>query len=194
MASQTRIQIPNELFAPAESLHFEGVLDLRELQAGPDTYAFLEPVAWSAQISNVGDALLVSGIAQGNARTACSRCLVDTEYELVGELEGYFIIEQDAEAPDDLEGDEFEYLGDDGIIDMEPIIISALLMDIPLQPLCSDDCKGLCPMCGCNLNSETCSCAASGQPDPIRPDNPFAVLSGYTFDEELFGVRSLKLP
>lgn len=184
MDASTKIQIPNELFAPAESLHFEGVLDIGELNAGPDTYAFAEPVTWSAQISNVGDALLVSGIAQGIARTSCSRCLVDTEYELMGELEGYFIIEQDAEAPDDLEGDEFEYLGDDNVIDMEPIIVSALLMDAPMQPLCSDDCKGLCPVCGCNLNTETCACEAPGESEPLKPDNPFSVLSDYRFDEE----------
>lgn len=184
MDASTRIQIPNELFAPAESLHFEGELDIGELKAGPDTYAFDEPVTWSAQISNVGDALLVSGTAQGEARTSCSRCLADTVFEFIGELEGYFIIEQDTAAPDDLEGDEFEYLGDDNVIDMEPIIVSALLMDVPMQPLCSDDCKGLCPICGCNLNIETCSCAVSAEPETFKPDNPFAALSDYRFDKE----------
>ena len=184
MASQTRIQIPNELFAPAESLHFEGVLDLGELQAGPDPYSFLAPITWSAEISNVGDALLVTGFAQGSARTLCSRCLVDTDYELFGELEGYFIIEKESGAPSDMEADEFEYLGDDSIIDMEPIIIAALLMDVPMQPLCSDDCKGLCPVCGCNLNTETCSCTALGDDQPVAADNPFSVLSDYRFDED----------
>ena len=184
MASQARIQIPNELFAPAESLHFEGELDLAELQAGPDTYAFSSPVTWSAEISNVGDALLVTGFAQGSARTSCSRCLVDTDYELFGELEGYFIIEKDAGAPSDMEADEFEYLGDDSIIDMEPIVIAALLMDVPMQPLCSDDCKGLCPICGGNLNTETCACANLDAGKPVAADNPFSVLSGYRFDED----------
>ena len=55
-----RIQVPHELFAPAESSHFEGSIAIPVMKAGPDLYDFAGPLAWQADISNTGDALLVT--------------------------------------------------------------------------------------------------------------------------------------
>ena len=179
-----RIHIPNELFAPAESSHFEGTLDLPVLKSGPDLYSFAEPVAWQADITNTGGAFLVMGTAQGTATTSCVRCLEDVTLPLVGEIEGYFLIGgEDAEAPEEMEEDEFEVLGDDNVIDMEPLVRAALLLELPYVPLCRDDCKGICPNCGANLNEEECTC--SDEPDEFeQARNPFAVLKGLTFDDD----------
>jgi uncharacterized protein len=47
--------------------------------------------------------------------------------------------------------------------------------------LCEEDCKGLCPTCGADLNEGPCACDSS---DDIDPDNPFAVLRNLKFNEE----------
>lgn len=47
---------------------------------------------------------------------------------------------------------------EDGILDMDTLAQDDILLELPIRMLCSEDCKGLCPMCGCNLNKETCSC------------------------------------
>ena len=184
MNSQTQIQIPHELFAPAESLHFEGELSCPILEVGPDSFTFEQPIAWLCDISNVGDALLVRGSAHACAQTCCARCLEPCAFDLEGEIEGYYIISDEHQAPDDLEGDEFEFLSDNQIIDLEPLILAGLRMDVPLQPLCSDDCLGLCPQCGKNLNSGSCAC----NPDEAKADdfskNPFSVLKDYHFEED----------
>ena len=65
-----KIAIPNELFFPAEMAHFEGQADLGVLTAGPDLYTFSAPLAWSVDITNTGDALLVTGTAEGEAVTS----------------------------------------------------------------------------------------------------------------------------
>ena len=61
-------------------------------------------------------------------------------------------------------------------LDLEPIVHDACILELPLAPLCRDDCQGLCPVCGANRNSETCSCEAPVDPRwsalaVLRPEN-----------------------
>ena len=53
----------------------------------------------------------------------------------------------------------------DGYIDTDETLIEQILLELPLKHLCKEDCKGLCPKCGKDLNTETCSCDTS-DPDP----------------------------
>ncbi len=52
----------------------------------------------------------------------------------------------------------------DDLLDLEPLARDAVLLELPLAPLCSEDCKGLCPQCGANRNLETCVCEAPSDP------------------------------
>ena len=181
----TRIQIPNELFAPAESSHFEGIYDIGRLEVGPDEYVFDGPLAWSVDVTNTGEAFLVMGTVEGRATTLCGRCLEEVSIPLSGEVNGYYLIEpESAEDLEDMEGDEFEVLGEDEVIDLEVPIKAALLLDIPLVPLCDEECKGLCLECGSNLNEGPCGCAPKQdeEDDGVSPDNPFSVLKGLKLD------------
>lgn len=177
------IQIPEALLETAATRHFEGALDLAELAAGPDTYTFAEPVAWSVDATNTGDAILIQGTAKGEATTQCARCLEDVAYDLEGDIEGYYLIagEEEPEAPEDMEGDEFDILPENRKIDLAPLIVAALLLEVPLVPLCGDDCKGLCPRCGANLNEGDCGCSAS----EVDVDaSPFAALKNFDFGDK----------
>lgn len=185
-----RITMPQELFAPAAYEHFDGEASIPVLKAGPDLYDFEGPLAWQADVTNTGDALLVTGEVRGVARTACARCLEQFSFPVVGEIEGYFLIDADKEAPDEMEDDEFEVLPDDRAIDFMPLITSALLLEFPLIPLCDDDCKGLCPSCGADLNEGPCGCGADAQvkaegEQGAAPErkNPFDALKNYDFGE-----------
>lgn len=185
-----RITMPQEMFSPAAFRHFEGQADIPVVKAGPDLYDFAAPLAWQADITNTGDALLVTGEVRGKARTACARCLKEVSFPVVGEIEGYFLIDADGAAPDEMEEDEFDVLPDDRAIDFEPLIIAALLLEFPLIPLCDDDCKGLCPTCGADLNEGPCGCsdpanvkeAGAEGSEPAR-ENPFSILKNYDFGE-----------
>lgn len=176
----TTIALPEELFETAETRHFEGTAPLGELACGADTYRFAEPVAWSVEVTNTGGALLVMGTARAVAVTACARCLEEVSYDVEGDIEGYFVIGgEESAAPDDLEGDEFDYLPENRVIDLVPLIEQALLLELPLVPLCDDDCKGLCPRCGANLNDGPCTC---GDAAPVE-DGPFAALRNLKLEE-----------
>lgn len=121
------IAIPEARLETAATRHFEGTLDLAELAAGPDTYTFAAPVTWSVEATNTGDAILIQGTAAGDATTQCARCLEDVTYGLEGDIEGYFLIggEEEAETPEDMEGDEFDFLPDNRKIDLVPLIVAA---------------------------------------------------------------------
>lgn len=187
--SDTQIKIPAELFAPAESSHFEGTLVLPEISLGSDVYKFAEPIEWSVQITNTGSALLVQGSAKGDAVVACARCLEDVPYSFDGEIEGFYLLDpedmQDFEEAEDAPGeDEFELLPGDHIIDLEELIKAALILEMPQQPLCDLDCAGLCPACGANLNKGECGCGGQSDVQEFdRESNPFAVLADIDFSE-----------
>lgn len=179
-----RLQIPPSLFTPAECLHFEGETALPVVKAGPDLYSFDEPLAWQVDIANTGDALLVTGTVEGEAKTACARCLETFSFSVTGDVEGYFLLDKEKSAPEDMDDDEFDVLPDDHVVDLEPLIKAALLVDFPLVPLCDDACLGLCTTCGANLNEGPCGCSPEADEDDDTPPNPFAVLKDFSFDEK----------
>lgn len=189
----TTIPISQELFVPAESSSFEGTYNIPVLKAGPDLYDFAEPLSWQVDITNTGGALLVTGTVEGVGRTACARCLEPFDISIVGDVEGYFLIHDEDHPEDDAESDEFSVLGPESTIDLVPLLQAAILVDVPLVPLCRDDCKGLCPDCGINLNEATCGCAeVRAQVDAADKAavNPFAVLSALSFDADAVDART----
>ena len=183
--SDARIKIPAELFATAESSHFEGELVRDVLVAGVDELVFEGPLTWEVDVTNTDGALLVMGNVQVQARTACARCLEDVRLDLDGEIEGWFLISADGAAPDYVDEDELDVLPADHIIDLEPLITAALMLEMPNPPLCSDDCRGLCPQCGANLNEGDCGCGEDpGLSAFDKAANPFAALANFDFGTE----------
>ncbi len=181
-----RIQLPDEIFAPAENAHFEGKLEPFDLEVGLDTYTFNDCLTWKANVTNTGDAFVVQGSVNGLAQSVCVRCLQNIQIPVNGEIEGYFLInEEDSRVPDDMDDDEFDILPDDHTIDMDVLINAAILCEMPLVPLCDENCKGLCPHCGANLNLKTCNCVRSDFDEDFElAKNPFAVLKDIKFEEE----------
>ena len=95
------IEVPAELFAPAESSSFDGVVRHGVIRLRPRCYsrAPLNLSGYHVLVSNVGGALLVGGTVEGEVTTSCGRCLEDVVIPIKGEVEGYFIIEGEGEAP-----------------------------------------------------------------------------------------------
>jgi uncharacterized protein len=72
----------------------------------------------------------------------------------------------------------------DGDLDLEPLVRDAVLLELPLVPLCRPDCLGLCPRCGANRNEEPCSCTEEGDPrwaalDVLRVPDGGSPSTGY---------------
>lgn len=106
----------------------------------------------AGEIVNNGRALKVTGTVKANAAGVCSRCLGEFGAPVTIPFAEDFQEASQAAAGDD----NTVYSGDE--IDLGDLIREAIILAEPIKPLCSQDCKGLCPKCGINLNQTTCEC------------------------------------
>ena len=111
------------------------------------------PVAVDALLEWVSDGLLATGTVDGAWEGRCRRCLGPVR----GELHVGF---QELFEPTPRDGESYP-LGHH-TVDLEPLAREALTLDLPLAPLCSPDCRGLCPGCGVDLNAGACGCPPAG--------------------------------
>ncbi len=88
----------------------------------------------------------------------CRRCLRPIEGELQCEVRELYRPRAEHEPPD---ADEETYPLTGDHLDLRPLVRDALLLELPLAPLCREDCLGLCPTCGADLNRGECGCAPS---------------------------------
>ncbi len=93
-------------------------------------------------------------LVRGNLRTAtiveCVRCLEPFPLQISLDLEELYVFPPTPKAE--------LTVGEDGILDLAPLLRAEVILHIPIKALCKPDCKGLCPECGQNLNLATCTC------------------------------------
>jgi uncharacterized protein len=118
----------------------------------------LEPMTGKFQATRTSNGLYLQGKLHSFYPAECVRCLDETNVPIVIELDELFYFR--GTAP---EG-EFE-IGDDGVVDLTPLVRELSVLSVPIQTFCQDNCAGLCPTCGVNLNEETCDCD-SDEVDP----------------------------
>lgn len=106
----------------------------------------------NGKITNHSGLILLSGTVNPKLNVACARCGKEFEYNTPIALNAKIT---DKLANDD--EDEFIIM-QDFAIDVEDIVRTALILELPTRYLCEEDCKGLCPKCGKNLNSGECGC------------------------------------
>ena len=118
-----------------------------------ETYKFIEPLKVEGRVYNNGQSLTLEAQVLGRMITECARCLDDVETDV--EFSVHELLSQREEGADE---DEDIILFDGYEIELDDIIADHFLMNISGRYLCSDDCKGLCPVCGQNLNHGECDC------------------------------------
>jgi uncharacterized protein len=159
-----------------------GRSDESSYDVGPDTYPLVDGVDYDIVLTNTGEAVLASGIARATACAGCSRCLAPVEFDIAGEVEGYYLMQDDTRPADGRDDDEFGFVLPDDTIDLSDALLAALVIETPVVSLCEENCAGLCPRCGKNLNDGPCGCAPEERQDGRV--NPFAVLKNLDLGEE----------
>ncbi|HEY3988752.1 MAG TPA: DUF177 domain-containing protein [Acidobacteriaceae bacterium] len=110
----------------------------------------------------------IRGEYAGRFETPCARCVEPVEHSLAGSFDLlYRPIGVDAGAAEraiSTSETEIGYYNGDGLV-LEDVLREQVLLSLPEKTLCRADCKGLCPGCGRNLNTEQCSCAST-EADP----------------------------
>jgi uncharacterized protein len=118
------------------------------------------PVAGTMLLQSTGDGVFVTGSVATTAVHVCNRCLREFDGRItvsISELVG---------------GEDPEYPLDHDVADLEPVVRDAVLLALPVLPLCDPACMGLCATCGADLNTGACP----GHEEAV--ESPFTVLRG----------------
>jgi uncharacterized protein len=109
------------------------------------------------RLESVMEGVLVTGTARATVAGECVRCLEPIERELDTDFQELYSYPDagerfGGEAAEDAEGDEEETLVlEDDLFDLESVLRDAVVLELPLQPVCREDCPGLCSECGARL-------------------------------------------
>ena len=145
------------------------IIDVRKLKySGKDEQSFLfeyepdssaitlpnaeysKPVSIRGTLTLGGKSVFVDGEIEYSISTECSRCLEGVIFHNVVEFDEEF---------SETENGEDVYKFKKGLVDLTQMVEEKILLSLPYSVLCKDDCKGLCPTCGANLNKFQCECA-----------------------------------
>ncbi|WP_225800185.1 DUF177 domain-containing protein [Streptomyces sp. NK15101] len=117
------------------------------------------PVEIDLRLESVMEGVLVTGTARASAEGECVRCLEPVELDLDVDFQEMFSYPDSddrgrskAAADGEAEDDEDMIPLEDGMFDLEPVLRDAVVLALPMQPVCREDCAGLCSECGTNLN------------------------------------------
>jgi len=133
-----------------------------------DAYRVVSPVELAFDIHKDKDRYRLVGTVNAELELTCSRCLeayritVDVPFDLRYLPASAMFTEPEREVAD--EDFDTSYYRDDRI-DLNELLREQFYLALPMKPLCRDDCRGLCPRCGANLNTSTCACASTWE-DP----------------------------
>ncbi len=145
---------------------------------GPDDpdYRVVAPVELAMDVSKVGaDAFEATGGVKTRLEFSCSRCLEPFEVPVDAAFELRYVPQPDGDA--EVEPDEREIEDDDlttayysdGQLDIGDLLREQFQLALPMKPLCSDACRGLCAQCGANLNRTECECAPAWEDPRLAP-------------------------
>lgn len=133
------------------SISFEGSLEIETSGLKLDV-ELNQPVTVKGSVTNTGDGFLVQGEIVYTYRTNCDRCLEPVTGLAKVEVTEQFVSYSPVEAV------EPAYLVQGDIIDLSDCIREQFFLSLPMKNTCKEDCRGLCPQCGQNLNYQECSC------------------------------------
>jgi uncharacterized protein len=134
----------NQAVGESRDIHF----NLPELRIAPDF--ILKDFKGVARVGRTPQGILVQADFTAFINAECVRCLIEFNQKLKASFQELFAFRSRSVTDSGL------YVPEDGNIDLTPLVREFILLDMPIKPLCREDCKGLCVVCGEDLNVTTC--------------------------------------
>lgn len=145
-----------------EPLHVRHEYEARELKFEHDDASLLAPVLVEFTLTHQGSELQVEGVISTEIRRLCSRCLRECRHPLSARFALCYLPQPSSTGRDEeieLKDRDMAIGFYDGIrLDVDLMSLEQIELSMPMKFLCRDDCKGLCPNCGANLNIARCDC------------------------------------
>lgn len=146
-------KLPREGRKISEDFEFLSVALIEE------SAVFLKPVHTELTMKKAGEEILIKGRIITCFSLICSRCLVPFESLVDSKFDLVYLPEELELIQDKLESDDLNKLFYyNGKMDIEEVILEQLNLVFPAKPLCSDDCQGICPVCGKVIRDSECVC------------------------------------
>ena len=145
---------------PGQSVPFETALDLSDLDFGGSRPA-VQPLRAEGQVRNTAGVLVLTARLTTTLSCVCDRCTRQFDLPWAQDVQAVLTADEDA----DEDGDEWVFpLVEEDCADLDDILTTAFVFGMPAKLLCSEDCKGLCPTCGADLNEGPCGCTKPVDP------------------------------
>lgn len=132
-----------------KEIHFS--VEMESFDYGDEKIKVLKPVAVDGFLYMTGSILNLEGYVSTDLELICSRCLQPFVYNYDGELNEKFTLSSDNK------DDDVIFMDSDSL-NITEIIENNIIFSLPIKHLCSESCKGLCQVCGTNLNLSACNC------------------------------------
>jgi len=155
-------------------------LDLKsDIQS--DAVKIVSPVKAVLRLDKVLPEIMAKGVLNGDVEHQCSRCLKNFTERIASQFNVVYrpTTEIARGEQHQLKSDELDtvfYSGD--TLEIDDLLREQLILNLPMKPLCSPDCKGFCPQCGADMSLSACGCKAS------ETDSRFEVLKKLKKEKE----------
>ncbi len=138
-------------FVVAQSAGFSRDIpfDIPQINLPPDLH--LNQLVGVVRVTRTPQGILLQADFRAQTELECVRCLTNFQQALKINFTELYAFSQRYVTDSGL------LMPETGIIDLNPVLREYAVLEIPMRPLCKPDCKGLCPICGNNLNESTCS-------------------------------------
>lgn len=133
----------------ALDVEFDGVLE--GVASAQEPFLFDKPVVFKGKLVNVGGVLKLEGKLKTGYLAKCYRCLKDIDAKMDIAVKEEFLDGKTAA------GDEV-YTYEGNFIEIDKVLKDNIILNLPMKQICSEECRGLCPQCGNDLNTGICSC------------------------------------
>ena len=169
--------LDERLANPGDTLPVAGHLDETGYTLGDHEFELPEGIDYDLVLTNAGEGILATGLLTCHVKGTCDRCLEDAEFDVNAEVDEYYLFEEPQDMGEDEDEADFSLVSADDTIELSDALLAALVMETPFVVLCREDCKGLCPVCGANLNEGDCGHAEQIAAERLA-SSPFAALAG----------------
>jgi uncharacterized protein len=161
----------NKLHGPRQ--HVERTVPTSAFEPQDPDYRVAAPVELSMDVVRAGhDAFTVTGRATTRLELECSRCAEAFEMPLDAAFELRYVAHTENTGEGEREITEDDLVTAyyrDGLLDIGDLLREQFQLALPMKPLCSEACRGLCPHCGTNLNRTECGCAQAWEDPRLAP-------------------------
>lgn len=155
-----------------EPFQWREELSIDPAELGVSELLELGPVLWSGEVGYASPGYRLTADVKYEQKLACTRCLAPQTVEVDESFELLIVVDEENSGGETGAGGDHElserdlgvYRVESDEVELRPILLEQIQLNIPMRVLCSDECRGLCPECGQNLNTASCDCAPPGDP------------------------------